>query len=70
MRKSIYRHYAAEYRAMAEASGDEKCRSELLKFASEWEALADAAAARSKRQADSSAPDTAIPENYPERVAA
>ena len=48
MGKSIYRQNAAEYRSLAETARSEGHRSLMLAFASEWEALADAAARRSK----------------------
>lgn len=50
--KSIsYRQYAAECRSMAEALRAGELRTQLLKIAAEWEALADAVAKRSNQQA-------------------
>lgn len=55
MGKSIARQNAAEYHLMAEIARCEKLRSQLMQFANEWQALADAAAFRSKRRCDCSA---------------
>jgi hypothetical protein len=52
--KSIYRQNAADYLSLAETACCEKKRS-LLLLASEWLALADAAAMRSKHRAVRSA---------------
>lgn len=53
MAKSSCRQNAAEYRSLAETASYEEHRSLLLTIASEWEALVDAAARRSKQHADS-----------------
>lgn len=52
MRKSICRQTADEYRSIADTARSEDLRSLLLTIASEWDALADAAARRSRHRAD------------------
>lgn len=69
MGKSICRQNAAEYRLMAEIERCQRQRTQLLQFASEWEALAAAAAMRAKRRADYSARDS-VAANHPEHAAA
>lgn len=55
MGKSIYRQNAARYRSLAKTARSEQYRAILLTIASEWEAMADAAATRSKHRTDDSA---------------
>lgn len=56
MGKSIYRQNAARYRSLAKTARSQQYRSILLTLASEWEAMADAAATRSKHRTDDSEP--------------
>jgi hypothetical protein len=55
MLKSIHRQNAADYRSIAESARDESQRSLLLSIASEWDAMADAAARRLRRNSNISA---------------
>ena len=55
MEKSICRQNAARYRSLAKTARSEKYRSILPTIASEWEAMAEAAATRSEHRADDSA---------------
>ena len=52
MGKSICLQKATRYRLLAESARSETYRSMLLTNASEWEALADAAATRPRHRAD------------------